>query len=161
MSDINSNFIGKVISKVRVYLILIIALTVGICIYDKRWILPGILLNIVVMAYAFWDNTRRKNEIVSHIEELTMDVSTASKSTLVNSPVPLVLIQTDGNIIWRSKKFTEVFGGIEVNTYLTPIVKEIKLEADNNNEITEFTKTINIEGKAYQVKSSISKRDRR
>ena len=163
MSDINANFIGKILSKVKIYLIIIIVLSCLPCIYDKRWIIPAIILDILIVLYTLWENTRRKNEIVNHIEELTMDVSTASKSTLVNSPIPLILIQTDGNIIWRSKKFTESFSGIEMNTYLNPIVKEIKLDIENNGT-QEFLKQFNINGKTYQIRGAISKskkRDRR
>ncbi len=107
MSDFNGNFIGKIIAKVRIYLAIIVILCIILCIYDLRWIMPSIVLILLVSVYTFLENGKKKNEIVNHIEELTMDVSTASKSTLVNSPIPLVLIETNGNIIWRSKKFTE------------------------------------------------------
>jgi c-di-AMP phosphodiesterase-like protein len=163
MSDINANFVGKILAKVKIYLVVIIILTVLLCVYDIRWIAPAIILDIFLIIYTFWENSRKKNEIVNHIEELTMDVSTASKSTLVNSPIPLILIETDGNIIWRSKKFTESFAGVEINTYLNPIVKEIKLEIENNGT-QEFTKQFNINGKIYQIRGAISKsrkRDRR
>ena len=112
MSDLNANFVGKILSKVKLYLAIIVILCVILCIYDIRWLIPSIVMIILLTAYTFLENTRKRNEIVNHIEELTMDISTASKSTLVNSPIPLVLIETDGNIIWRSKKFTEVFSGI-------------------------------------------------
>ena len=108
MSDINANFVGKILSKVKIYLIIIIVLSVILCIYDLKWIIPAITLDILIIVYTVWENSRKKNEIVNHIEEITMDVSTASKSNIVNSPIPLVLIQTDGNIIWRSRKFTEL-----------------------------------------------------
>ncbi len=163
MSDINANFAQKILSKVKIYLIIIIILSVILCIYDLRWIAPAIISNILIIIYTIWENTRKKNELVNHIEEITMDVSTASKSTLVNSPIPLILIETDGNIIWRSKKFTESFAGIEINTYLVPIVKEIKLDIENRGS-QEFLKQFNINGKTYQIRGAISKsrkRDRR
>ncbi len=156
MSDFNGNFIGKIIAKVRIYLAIIVILCIILCIYDLRWIMPSIVLILLVSVYTFLENGKKKNEIVNHIEELTMDVSTASKSTLVNSPIPLVLIETNGNIIWRSKKFTEVFSGIEINTYLNSIVKEIKLDIENNHT-QEFIKQFNINGKTYRIRGAISK----
>ncbi len=163
MSDSNGNFIGKIIAKVKIYLAIIVVLCVILCIYDVKWILPSIILVVLISIYTFLENSKKKTEIVNHIEELTMDVSTASKSTLVNSPIPLILIETDGNIIWRSKKFTEVFTGIEMNTYLNPIVKEIKLDIENNQS-QEFSKVFNINGKTYIIRGAISKsrkKDRR
>ena len=163
MSDLNANFVGKILSKVKIYLIIVIILSILLCISNTIWIIPSIILNLLLIIYTFWENGRKKNELVNHIEEITMDVSTASKSTLVNSPIPLVLIETDGNIIWRSKKFTEVFSDEQMNTYLNPIVKEIKLDIENTGS-QEFTKQFNINGKTYQIRGAISKsrkRDRR
>ncbi len=160
MSDINANFVGKILSKVKIYLIIIIILSVILCIYDLRWLIPAITLDLLIIVYTVWENSRKKNEIVSHIEELTMDVTTASKSNIVNSPIPLVLIQTDGNIIWRSRKFTELFGTIDIITYLNPIVKEIKLDIEKSDK-KEFLKQFNISGKTYQIRGAIANYKRR
>lgn len=160
MSDLNANFVGKILSKVKIYLIIIIILSVILCIYDLRWIIPSVTLDILIIVYTLWENTRKKNEIVNHIEEITMDVSTASKANIVNSPIPLVLVQTDGSIIWRSKKFTELFGNIDINTYLNPIVKEIKLDIQKSDK-KEFLKQFNINGKIYQIRGTIANYKRR
>lgn len=160
MSDSNGNFIEKIVAKVKIYLVIIIILCVLLCIYDWRWIVPSIILIVFISIYTFLENGRKKNEIVSHIEEITMDVSSAGKSTLVNSPIPLVIIETDGNIIWRSKKFTEVFSNVEINTYLNLIVKEIKLDIENNHS-EEFEKALNINGKTYKIKGTIANIRRR
>ena len=160
MSDLNANFIGKILSKVKIYLIIIIILSIILCIYNIKWIIPAVTLDVLIIVYTLWENTRKKNEIVNHIEEITMDVTTASKSNIVNSPIPLVLIQTDGSIIWRSKKFTELFGTIDINTYLNPIVKEIKLDIEKSGK-KEFLKQFNINGKIYQIRGAISNYKRR
>lgn len=160
MSDSNGNFIEKIVAKVKIYLVIIIILCVLLCIYDWHWILPSIILIIVISVYTFFENGRKKNEIVSHIEEITMDVSSAGKSTLVNSPIPLIIIETDGSIIWRSKKFTESFSNVEINTYLNLIVKEIKLDIENNHS-QEFEKSLNINGKTYKIKGTIANIRRR
>ena len=155
MSDSSGNFIEKIVSKVRVYLFIIIALCVVLCLYDLRWIIPSLILVIILTIYTFLENSKKKNEIVNHIEEITMDVSTTSKNTLVNSPIPLVIIETDGSIIWRSKKFTKVFSNFEINTYLNLIVKEIKLDIENNN-IKNFEKILNINGRTYKAVGTVS-----
>ncbi len=160
MSDINANFVGKILAKVKIYLIIIVILSVILCIYDLKWIVPAITLDVLIILYTIWENSKKKNEIVNHIEEITMDVTTASKSNIVNSPIPLVLIQTDGNIIWRSRKFTELFGTIDIITYLTPIVKEIKLDIEKNDK-KEFVKQLNINGKTYQIRGAIANYKRR
>lgn len=160
MSDFNGNYIEKIISKVKIYLAIIALLCGVLCLYDLRWLIPSIILVTGIIVYTLAENSKKKNEIVSHIEELTMDVSSAGKSTLVNSPIPLILIETDGNIIWRSKKFTEVFSGIDVSTYLTPIVKEMKLDITNNKN-QELVKQFSINGKSYKIYGAVSKSRKR
>ena len=160
MSDLNANFVGKILSKVKIYLIIIIILSVILCIYDLNWVIPAVTLDILIIVYTIWENSRKKNELVNHIEEITMDVTTASKANIVNSPIPLVLIQTDGSIIWRSKKFTELFGTIDINTYLNPIVKEIKLDIEKTGK-KEFIKQFNINGKIYQIRGAVTNYKRR
>ena len=160
MSDFNGSYIEKIISKVKIYLAIIAVLCVVLCIYDIRWIIPSIILMVAIIIYTLLENSKKKNELVNHIEEITMDVSSAGKSTLVNSPIPLILIETDGNIIWRSKKFTEVFAGADMNTYLNPIVKEMKLDITNNKN-QELVKQFNINGKTYKIYGSVSKSRKR
>ena len=160
MSDFNGSYIEKIISKVKIYLAIIAILCVILCIYDIRWIVPSIILMAIIIIYTLLENSKKKNELVNHIEEITMDVSSAGKSTLVNSPIPLILIETDGNIIWRSKKFTEVFAGADMNTYLNPIVKEMKLDIINNQN-PELERQFSIDGRTYKIYGSVSKSRKR
>ena len=55
-----------------------------------------------------------------------LSVDTAAKSTLINSPFPLIVLETDGNIIWRSSKFVSEFEKIDMNPYLDDLIIEIK-----------------------------------
>ena len=160
MSDFNGNYIEKIISKVKIYLAIIAVLCVILCIYDIRWIIPSVILMGIIIIYTLLENSKKKNEIVNHIEEITMDVSSAGKSTLVNSPIPLILVETDGNIIWRSKKFTEVFAGADMNTYLNQIVKEMKLDITNKQN-QELVKQFSIDGKTYKIYGAVSKSRKR
>ena len=155
MSDSSGNFIEKIIAKVKIYLVIIIILCIILCIYDLHWIIPSLVLVIILSIYTFLENSKKKNELVNHIEEITMDVSTTSKNTLVNSPIPLVIIETDGSIIWRSKKFTETFVNVEMSTYLNLLVKEIKLDIENNH-VDSFEKTLNINGRNYKIEGTVS-----
>ena len=104
--EILSNFI----SRNLVYILLIACLCITLCIYNLRWIIPSIIIFILAVAYSIWVSSKKENELQTHIQNLTSYVDTASKGNLVNTPIPLVLVETNGNIIWRSKKFVEEFG---------------------------------------------------
>ena len=155
----NSN--GKILDNLTVkgwlYLTVIAVLMTALCVYDLRWVVPSLVLFSMLVLYSIVSQSKKKSEIVSHIESITSDVNSVSKSNLVNSPIPLVLIETDGHIIWRSRTFTEEFQNIDMNNYLTPIVKEIKLDLEKDDKIKEVTKQITIGNKIYKLRGGVSK----
>ena len=136
MSKNNSNIkvFDKLVSKTKIYLVIIAILLAVICFYENRFIMPAILIFVLILMYAFWTNNKRKNEISEHIKDLTLTVDNAAKSTLINSPFPLVVIETDGNIVWKSSKFIKEFANIDIGTQLNSFVKELKLELENSSE---------------------------
>ena len=72
---------------------------------------------------------------------------------MVNSPFPLVIAETNGNMIWKSNKFTQEFANIDINNILGDLLKQIKLEIENNEESTEQSihKELEIGNKIYEI----------
>lgn len=162
MPNNNGKILDKLTSKNIFFIIVIEFLCISLCIYDLRWIIPSIVIITFIIAYSIWVSSKKKTEIKNHIEDLTSDVSTASRGNLINTPIPLVLIETDGNIIWRSRKFTEEFQNIDIATYLNQVVKEIKLDIEKNeSENIEISKQVNINGKIYKICGSVVKAKKR
>ena len=50
----------KIISKTKIYLAIIAVLLVIICIYNPIFILPGIIIYVVLLIYAYWTNNKRQ-----------------------------------------------------------------------------------------------------
>ncbi len=164
MPNSNNNFSKELFAKLVVYIVLITTLLTIICFYDQKWIIPSIIIFLAIIIYSAVNTSKQKNELFNHIQELTSDVNSATKNNLINSPIPLVLIETDGKIIWKSKKFVEEFAGIEINTYLIPIVKEIKIDLEKNEKTKEITKQFTIGGKTYKIYCGVGrskKKDKR
>ncbi len=156
--------IEKLTSRVKIYLVIIALLFILICTYDTTWIIPSILFYILILAYTIWSNTKKKSEIETHIEEVAWGMNSTVRNTLNKSSIPLLVIETDGDVIYKSPKFNKEFKNIDVITYVESIIKEIKLEIENNTDKKEFSKQITIENKVYKVlcQYSISKkRDKR
>ena len=161
----NNNIKGfdKLVSKTKVYLLIIAVLLVVICFYEPRFIMPAILIFILIVMYAYWTNNKRKVELSSHIKDLSIAVDNVAKNTLVNSPFPLIVIETDGNVIWKSSKFIREFANIDIGTYLTNIIKEIKLEIENSSEENKkelkelIKKQIDIGNKTYKILGEYAK----
>ena len=153
----NKKMFDKFISKTKIYLLIIAVLLIAICFYEKNLITPAIIFYVLVLIYAYWTNNKGKVELSDHIKDLTLNVDSAAKSTLINSPFPLVIVETDGNIIWKSSKFIKEFVNVDIKNYLNDIVKEIKLEIENGSEENKkelkelISKEVEIGNKIYKV----------
>lgn len=156
--------IEKLTSRVKIYLVIIALLFILICTYDIKWVIPSIVLYILIILYTMWSNTKKKTEIETHIEEVAWGMNSTVRNTLNKSSIPLLVIETDGDVIFRNPKFNKEFKDVDVITYVDSLIKEIKLEIENNNDKKEITKQISIENKVYKVMCEYTiskKRDKR
>ena len=128
MQNTNRKVFDKLLSKTKIYLAIIFILLVIVCIENIIMIIPSILIFIAVLSYSYYANNRRKSEISETLQDLTLSVDTAAKSSLINSPFPLIIMESNGNIIWRSSKFISEFKGFDINKYLNNFIEDIKLD---------------------------------
>ena len=126
----NEKNLKNLVSKTKIYLLVIAILLIMLCIKDTVFIVPSIIIFALIVLYSVWTNSKGIDEISKHIQDVTVNVDSTIKTSLVNSPFPLVIMETDGNIIWKSSKFIQEFANIDINNYLNNIVKEIKLEIE-------------------------------
>lgn len=153
MQNNTRNFLDHFVSKTKIYLVVILILLVIICIENTKWIIPSILVYILVICYATFADKKRKNELSETIQDLTITVDSAAKTSLINSPFPLVILQANGKIIWRSSKFVSEFANTDIQNYLEDLVYDIKQEIKNkkNNKDKSITTQIEIGNKTYKI----------
>ncbi len=161
MPNTNRKMLDNLTTKNILYILIIAVLAIALCVYDLRWIIPSIFIFTFTVIYTIWISGKKKTEIENHIQNITSDISSASRGNLVNTPIPLVLVETNGNIVWRSKAFVKEFQNIDIATYLTSIVKEIKVEIEKKGEQLDISKQFNIEKKIYKIRGSIVKAKKR
>ena len=155
MQNTNRKVFDKLLSKTKIYLAIIFILLVIVCIENVIMIIPSVLIFMAVVAYSYYANNRRKSEISETLQDLTLSVDTAAKSSLINSPFPLIIMESNGNVIWRSSKFISEFEGFDINQYLNNLIKDIKLdikeiEKDDSKE-KEISRHIELNNKNYEV----------
>lgn len=149
----NNRFLEKITSRTKIYLAIIALLIIIICINKPVFIVPGIILFILIIIYSYWTNSKRNAELSRQIQNLTMTMDGTAKKSLINSPFPLIIIETTGNIIWKSSKFVYEFANIDINNYLIDILEEIKqdIEAEQDKKQKTITKKVQIGNKIYNV----------
>ena len=126
---------------------------------QPAFIIPSILIYILILGYTYFANNKRKSEISEQLQDLTLTVDTAAKSSLINSPFPLVILETNGNIVWKSAKFITEFAEIDMNDYINDLIIDIKDEADRSKDPKKKSveRTLEIEGKIYRVYAEFAK----
>ena len=155
-NSINSE---KFISRTMIYLIIIAVLLLSICIYNYRLIPVAVAIYTLLIIYTNWTNKKRKAELSEQLRDLTLNVNNTAKTTLINSPFPLVMIETTGNIIWKSEKFVNEFANIDINQELNEILKEIKITIENSEkkEKGNINTNVQINGRDYNILGSYVK----
>lgn len=150
----NNKKMFKIVTfKTKIYLTIIAILLIIISIQNVILIIPSIIIYALVLLYTFWNDNKSKTEITEHLKELTGNVETAAKNSLANSPFPLILIETDGNTVWKNFKFNTEFANIDIKNILIDVVKEIKVDIEKRTDKKEksIEKQIQIGKKSYKI----------
>ena len=153
MQNNNRKVFENIISRTKIYLGIILILMIIICIENYNMILPSIIVFLLVMAYTYYANKKRKSEISETLQDLTLTVDTAAKSSLINSPFPLIILETNGNVIWKSSKFISEFANIDINNYINDLLIDITNEIKNRKDKTDkdIVKQLEIGKNYYKV----------
>ncbi|TYQ14999.1 UNVERIFIED_CONTAM: c-di-AMP phosphodiesterase-like protein [Acetivibrio alkalicellulosi] len=153
----SKKFSGIFIPKASFYLFVIFLLVVIIGLLEIVVAIPGFALFLFLLYYNFRSNYKRKKDITKYIENLTFNIDTATKDTLLNFPMPLVVIELDGTIIWYNSSFKKVFGEEELlEKKIYSMAKD--LNPDNfTNETMNFSKETVINNRNYHVLGSFVK----
>ena len=73
--------------------------------------LVEIACTVGLYAYFTKRNQSRRQNILQYIDNVTGSVDTASKSTLINSPLPIMVFRPDtGEVIWSNENFLQLAG---------------------------------------------------
>ena len=156
MQNNNRKVFETIISRTKIYLAIILVLLVVICFERPEFIIPSILLYIAIVGYTYYANNKRKSEISETLQDLTLTVDSAAKTSLINSPFPLIILETDGSVIWRSSKFISEFANIDINTYINDLSIDIIDEIKNKEKIVDkdkkdIVRKLKIGDKIYKI----------
>lgn len=161
MSNRNNNKYNLLISRTKIYIVIIAILLIIISLLQYRVIPVAIALFTAIVVYTNWSNKKRKSELSEQLKDLTFDVNNTAKTTLINSPFSLLMVETNGNIIWKSAKYVSEFENenTNINSALTDILKEIKMTIINSDKKEKGNIDINtvIDNKNYKILGSYVK----
>ena len=84
---------------------------------------------------------------------MTLNVNSAAKNSLIYSPIPLIIVETDGNIIWKSTKFVSEFANIDINNYISELLDNIndEINAREDKKDKSIIRSLKVENKTYKI----------
>ena len=92
---------------------------------------------VALYLYFSQSNKKRRQSVLQYIDSVTGSVDTASKSTLINSPLPIMVFRPDtGEVIWSNENFLQLAG-----------VREHLFEMRVEDAVPEFPVQWLLEGK--------------
>ena len=158
----NRKLFDNLVSRTKIYLVIIFILLVILSCLKKYMIIPSIIFYIAILAYTYFANNKRRSEISEQLQDLTLNVDSAAKSSLINAPFPLLILETDGNIIWKSSKFITEFANIDINNYISDLIIDIKAEIEKNKDQKKksIIKNLEIGKKQYKIQAEFAKTKR-
>jgi c-di-AMP phosphodiesterase-like protein len=140
---------------------IIIILLGVIAVLDLRVAIPGFLLLVFLIYYYIKTSLKRQKEIAAYIENLTLNIDSATKDTLLNLPMPLAVTELDGNIIWYNSLFRKIFDEEDMlERTLNSLVKELSPGSSKASTIN-ISKQITISNMHYLVLGSFVKTERK
>ena len=94
-------------------------------------------VTVALYIYFTKSDQKRRQSILQYIDNLTGSVDTASKSTLINSPLPIMVFRPDtGEVIWSNENFLQLAG-----------VREHLFEMKVEDAVPDFSAQWLLEGK--------------
>lgn len=112
--------------------------------FDTKLALIEMAVFFVLLAVYIVSGFLRRNQILDYFEELTLTMDTASKDSLMNFPLPVVVLKKEGNISWYNELFLNLISDSEVHydigfeMPITDFIPDINIKSiinDNKNNI--------------------------
>ena len=159
MSGNNRKLFDSLVSRTKIYLVIIFILLILLSYIKLIMIIPSIIIYMLILIYTYFANNKRKSEISEQLQDLTLTVDSAAKTSLINAPFPLIILETDGNIVWKSSKFITEFANIDINSYISDLIIDIKedIEKTENPKNKSIVKKIEIGKKKYKIQGEFVK----
>ena len=97
--------------NLKLYFLVMAAFSVVTATVSMRVGLVEVAVTVGLYVYFPRANQSRRQGILQYIDNLTGSVDTASKSTLINSPLPIMVFRPDtGEVIWSNENFLQLAG---------------------------------------------------
>lgn len=105
----NRKFIQILQPSVQLYFLVLVAFALVSFWFSFPLALVELLVILLLGIYHRTNSHKRRREITKYIENITGNVDMATKDTMINSPLPMVIFRPEnGDIIWSNDRFLQL-----------------------------------------------------
>ncbi|HPE15411.1 MAG TPA: DHH family phosphoesterase [Oscillospiraceae bacterium] len=111
----------------RMYFFFLLAFAVASAFFNYYLAAVEVLLVVLLYAYFRANNASRRKQILKYIDAMATDVDAATKDTVLNAPLPMLIFRADTDeVIWSNDRFLQISGEREhlFDTKITNIVPD-------------------------------------
>ncbi len=145
--------------EINIY-ILIIGITSLILLFYNLYIGCLFFFAFIYIVFHNWRIANfRKKEWNRYIETLSIDIDETTKKAIMNLPIPLCILEFDGNISWYNKKFYEMTQSSDLlGENIDNIVKNLNLRKVLNENKEMYTE-VSYKDREYTVVYNVIKNE--
>ncbi|MCC3870009.1 DHH family phosphoesterase [Terrisporobacter mayombei] len=145
--------------EINIY-ILIIGITSLILIFYNLYIGCLFFFGFIYIVFHNWRIANfRKKEWNRYIETLSLDIDETTKKAIMNLPIPLCILEFDGNISWYNKKFYDMTQSPDLlGENIDNIVKNLNLRKVLNENKEMYTE-VSYKDREYTVVYNVIKNE--
>lgn len=145
--------------EINIY-ILIIGITSLILLFYNLYIGSLFFFGFIYIVFHNWRIANfRKKEWNRYIETLSLDIDETTKKAIMNLPIPLCILEFDGNISWYNKKFYDMTQSPDLlGEKIDNIIKNINLRKVLNENKEMYTE-VSYKDREYTVVYNVIKNE--
>ena len=141
------NFKDVFVPKYRTYPIIIFLILTFMCVVNMKCIPLAVFIYVCVLFLTYRKNYSMRERVVKNLDSFIFKLRT--DETVLNFPIPAMIITNQGDILWNNNELEMLFKGINKQKYMETIIKELDQEYDDR--FIGIDKEINIHDKHYRL----------
>ncbi|MBE3578920.1 MAG: DHH family phosphoesterase [Caldanaerobacter subterraneus] len=128
----------RIISSINILNLLLSAFLIGFLFYYNKIVASiSFIILLYILLAEYYGVKRKKIELDRYIEDIFFSVDKASKTVLAKIPLPAVILNDRGEIIWYNTHYSQIFNENEeikklIKKYVTAKTEELKGQIEFN-----------------------------
>lgn len=153
------SFLRSLMPNMSYYFILLVVLNTMLFITRPDYAYVGIALSLILVVYTVYHVLALRNKWRAFTDHLETDILEGSQAALVHMPLPLLMTDVSGKILWHNSKFKKMMD-LEASV-LDQSIQQVLYNWDWNKvtqpDVQFFPQTV--QDKAYSVFKTISEHE--